>query len=121
MTSNLGFSEAMFHKNKVGYVNNNIGNEDVKNVINKHFRPEFINRIDDIVYFQTLSKEVCEKLINRYVYEYQNKLNVELENKQIIDNVLLDKEAIRYGARGIKRKVKQEILMQLEERVVYKR
>ena len=51
MTSNLGFSEEMFHKGKLGYVNNDINQKDINNIISKHFRPEFLNRVDDIIYF----------------------------------------------------------------------
>lgn len=120
MTSNLGFSEEMFHKNKLGYVNNLVNQEDIMNVIHKHFRPEFLNRMDDIIYFDTLSSDVCKQLIHRYVQEYQNKINLEIAMESIELNTLKDDESLRYGARGIKRKVKKEILNQIENNKVYK-
>ena len=120
MTSNLGFSEEMFHKNKVGYVNNKTSNDDVNKVIEKHFRPEFINRIDEIIYFENLSEEVCKKLVNQYINEYQKNIPLEIDSQTILDSVINDKEALRYGARGIKRKVKKEILKQLDNQKVYK-
>ncbi len=120
MTSNLGFSEEMFHKNKLGYVNNLMNQEDIMNVISKHFRPEFINRMDDIIYFDTLSNDVCKKLIHRYIEEYQHKINLEIAVENIEMNTLKDDESLRYGARGIKRKVKKEILNQIEKNTVYK-
>ena len=115
MTSNLGFSEEMFHKGKLGYVNNDINQKDINNIISKHFRPEFLNRVDDVIYFETLNEDVCEKLIDKYVCEYQQKINLELSKELIKENTLNDKESIRFGARGIKRKVKKEILYQLEK------
>ena len=114
MTSNLGFSEEMFHKNKPGYIDNNAKNEDVLNAIKKHFRPEFINRMDEIIYFDNLTEDVCKKLSTRYINDYQRKISVELSSEPIIEKVIEDKECLRYGARGIKRKVKKEILKQIE-------
>ena len=37
LTSNLGFSETMFHKDKIGFVDNKIKQEDIDNVIASHF------------------------------------------------------------------------------------
>lgn len=115
MTSNLGFSEEMFHKGKIGYVNNEVSQKDINQIISKHFRPEFLNRIDEIIYFDTLNETVCEKLVDKYVDEYQKKINVELSKDLIKTETLKDKESIRFGARGIKRKVKKEILFQIEK------
>ncbi|MCI5745399.1 MAG: ATP-dependent Clp protease ATP-binding subunit [Erysipelotrichaceae bacterium] len=114
MTSNLGFSEEMFHKNKIGYIDNKQQKEDILQVIQRHFRPEFINRIDDIIFFDNLNDKVCKNLISRYIDEYQKKVSVELSKEQIINNIVLDNETLRYGARGIKRKVKKEILKQFQ-------
>ena len=120
MTSNLGFSEEMFHKNKVGYVNNIIKEDDIMNVISKHFRPEFLNRIDEIIHFENLSDCICKKLINKYIDEYQKMLDIEISREIVENNTLDDKESLRYGARGIRRKVKKEILKQIDKLKVYK-
>ena len=120
MTSNLGFSEEMFHKGKVGYVNNKAKEADVNKVIEKHFRPEFINRIDEIILFDNLSQDTCKKLIYRYINEYQSKISLEINSDIIVNDLLEDFQILRYGARGIKRKVKKEILKQLDTQKVYK-
>ena len=114
MTSNLGFSEEMFHKNKPGYLKSDDEKESVLNAIKKHFRPEFINRMDEIIYFDNLTEDVCKKLSTRYISDYQKKINMELSSELIIEKVVKDKDCLRYGARGIKRKVKKEILNQIE-------
>ena len=114
MTSNLGFSEEMFHKNKPGYLKSDDEKESVLNAIKKHFRPEFINRMDEIIYFDNLTEDVCKKLSTRYISDYQKKINMELSSELIIEKVVNDKDCLRYGARGIKRKVKKEILNQIE-------
>ena len=113
MTSNLGFSEEIFHKGKLGFINNKANLSDINSIIEKHFRPEFINRIDEIIHFDTLSEAVCKILTNKYIDEYQKKINVELSKETILFETLNDKTILRYGARGIKRKVKKEILTQI--------
>lgn len=120
MTSNLGFSEEMFHKNKIGYLDNKNEKEDVLKVICNHFRPEFINRMDEIIYFNNLNEDVCKELSVRYINEYQDKINIRFNEEEIINNTLKDPEIYKYGARGVKRKVKKEILKQLEKEIVYK-
>ena len=120
MTSNLGFSEDMFHKEKVGYVNNKVNSSDVNKVIERHFRPEFINRIDEVILFESLNKQDCISLVDRYINEYQHKLPIQIDKQEIINNIINDHQVLRYGARGIKRKVKKEILFQLETKKVYK-
>ena len=104
----------MFHKSKIGYVNNKAEKDDVLNVIRKHFRPEFINRMDEIIYFSNLERDVCKELSLRYIDEYQNKINIAIDKDEIINNTLNDDDVYKYGARGIKRKVKKEILKQVE-------
>ena len=49
-----------------------------------------------------------------------DKISIEIDNDTIINNVLEDTITLRYGARGIKRKVKKEILKQLDKQEVYK-
>ena len=120
MTSNLGFSEEMFHKGKVGYVNNKVNSVDINKVIERHFRPEFINRIDEIVFFDSLSSDVCKQLVSKYIDEYKHKIDIELDDSLIVNNIIKDDKISRYGARGIKRKVKKEILNQLDKQKVYK-
>ena len=120
MTSNLGFSEEMFHKNKIGYVDNKNEKEDVLKVICKYFRPEFVNRMDEIIYFNNLNEEVCKELSIRYINEYQNKIDIKINTEEIVNNTLKDQDIYKYGARGVKRKVKKEILKQLDKVIVYK-
>ena len=120
MTSNLGFSEEMFHKNKIGYVDNKNEKEDVLKVICKYFRPEFVNRMDEIIYFNNLNEEVCKELSIRYINEYKNKIDIKINTEEIVNNTLKDQDIYKYGARGVKRKVKKEILKQLDKVIVYK-
>ncbi len=121
MTSNLGFSEAMFHQNKIGYMESKYNIDDINKVIQRHFRPEFINRIDEIIYFDCLEKEAIEKITNAYLDLYKDKIEfTDNEKIQLLNSILNDNEALKYGARGIKRKIKKEIIKKIEEKMYIK-
>lgn len=103
MTSNLGCS-----KNSIGF-NNNISFEDVNNF----FGVEFVNRIENIVYFDKISHEVCERLVrNRLSYLkkfYKDKgLICSFSNHVILELVDLC-EYQKYGARKVNMIVEQKI------------
>ena len=105
MTSNIG-SEYIIENNN-----------DLKQLINKElhtvFKPEFLNRIDEIVMFNPLNKQVLYDILNNTI----NDLNKRLENKHItIELTNTAKDAIienayspNYGARPLKRYVSKTI------------
>ena len=116
MTSNLGFNEKMFHKNKIGYVDNQVTQEDIHGIVANHFRPEFLNRIDSIVYFNLLDQETCTRLAKEYLKEYANKVKYELSS---LDELALEiakrKEGKQYGARGLKRLAKKMLIEKIKQ------
>ncbi len=103
MTSNLG-SEYILE-------NNDDSNNLVMQELRKTFRPEFINRIDEIVIFKTLSKEVVKDIIDKIIKEIENRLkNIKIN---LTDNALkfiIDSSYNEaYGARPIKRYITKNI------------
>ncbi len=116
LTSNLGFNETMFHKNKIGFVDNKISDDDIQLMIANHFRPEFLNRIDSTIIFETLDETTCLQLANRYLDEYLSKINCEIANvEDIVLSVCKSDQGKKYGARGIKREVKKQLLNKIKE------
>ena len=105
MTSNLG-SEYILD-------NEENAHELVMGELRKNFRPEFINRIDEIIVFNPLKKDCVAKILDKIINEINNRLKV----KQI--KVLLTSEAStkvideafvpEFGARPIKRYVTNNI------------
>ena len=98
MTSNLG-SEFI--------LDGNVKEDVIFNELKLHFRPEFLNRIDEIIIFNSLSKDVIYEILDKLV----NDLNKKLQNQRITLS-LTDKakEFIvengynhNYGARPLKR------------------
>jgi len=67
LTSNLG-SEFILDQNENT-------NELVMNVLRASFRPEFINRIDEIVIFHSLKKDVVGSILDKIILEINNRLN----------------------------------------------
>ena len=105
MTSNLGSEYILDNKDNA--------NELVLNELKNTFRPEFINRIDEIIVFNSLKKNVVGDIVDKIVKELnerlsQNYLHIEVtkEAKEKIINEAYDE---RYGARPIRRYITKNI------------
>ncbi len=114
MTSNLGANNDI--KN-MGFISNSTNNEEMLKSINKHFSPEFVNRIDDIICFKTLDKDSINNITDNYLSEYHNKFDFEIDKESFIDEVSNKEEINKYGARYIKRELKKKIIKLLENKV----
>ena len=105
MTSNLG-SEYILD-------NENNANELVMNELKSTFRPEFINRIDEIIIFNPLKKEVVGDIVDKIIKEINDRLEHNYLHVEIADSVKnkIINEAYdeRYGARPIKRYITKNI------------
>lgn len=119
MTSNIAAKEISMHRPMGFIVNNNENtNKDIiKKELKKTFNPEFLNRVDDFIYFNKLTKDnvrhiirlnikEIEKRVNNIGYGFDKNIN---DNDFIehIDEQLNGKE--EYGARPIK-KVLQHVI-----------
>ncbi|HOO68453.1 MAG TPA: AAA family ATPase, partial [Bacilli bacterium] len=112
MTSNLG-SE---------YILNNDSNDLVMKELHKTFKPEFINRIDEIIIFKPLTKEVVYEILDKMI----NDLEKRLDDKQL--KIKLTKKAKDYivdsaydeafGARPLKRFISRNIETQIANKIV---
>ncbi len=114
MTSNLG-SEYILE----GLDN---ANELVMNELKSTFRPEFINRIDEIIVFNSLKKDVIGDIVDKIIKEIndrlqQNFLHVEITDavKEKIINEAYDE---RYGARPIRRYITKNIESLLAHKLI---
>lgn len=114
MTSNLG-SEYILD-------NNENANTLVMDALRHTFKPEFINRIDEIIIFHALSKEVVYNILDKIIQDIElrltdKKLKIELTPKAkefIIENAYDE----RYGARPIKRYVSRNIETLIAENII---
>ena len=105
MTSNLGSD----------YILDNKENKDelINQELRKTFKPEFLNRVDEIITFNSLSKDVVYKILDKIIKNIEDRLSdkdihinvTEEAKKYIIDNSYDE----FYGARPIKRYVSENI------------
>lgn len=114
LTSNLGASKILDIKKNFDQSNSE---EEVKEYImellKKHFSPEFLNRLDDIVIFKSLSKEEIKQIITLQINQVVKKLREEKLDLQIsmqvIDYLLETGFDPDFGARTIKRVITKEL------------
>ena len=114
MTSNLG-SE---------YILEGLDNarEMVMNELKNTFRPEFINRIDEIIVFNSLKKDVVGDIVDKIIKEInerlqQNYLHVEITNA-VKDKIIDEAYDERYGARPIRRYITKNIESLLAHKLI---
>ena len=79
-----------------------------------HFRPEFLNRLDDIVMFDVLSKEALAQIVENQVREVVERLNEKRITLTILPEVRTWLAEVgynpQYGARPLKRAIQDKIL-----------
>lgn len=123
MTSNIGAKELDERGNGIGFIKNTeeLKKEIIEKEIKKKFKPEFINRIDKIVYFNKLTEENIKQIIKLEL----NKLKQRIEDigyhltDELLENVFLPiiynnvYEKRNMGARPIIR----EIQFELEDKI----
>ncbi len=102
MTSNLG-SEYIL----------NGENSKVEDLLHHTFKPEFLNRIDEIVYFNPLNKDVQLKIVDKMLNELKGRLENQFYSVTFTDNlrnyVLDSSYSPNFGARPIKRFIQDKI------------
>ena len=105
MTSNLG-SEYILE-------NHENANEMVMNELRHTFKPEFLNRIDEIIMFKSLSKEVVYEVLDKIIKEIEMRLSdkkITLKLTENAKNYIIDHSYDEnYGARPIKRYVTRNL------------
>ena len=130
MTSNLG-ARYITEKKTLGFGNiqnesNNREYEEIKkeviNELKKELRPEFINRIDEIIVFHKLNNEELEKIAGIMLKEIENRLQeqkiyVEIDSSvaKLISNKDIDKN---FGARPLRRIIKDIVENRISEEII---
>ncbi|AIQ96769.1 ATP-dependent chaperone ClpB [Prochlorococcus sp. MIT 0801] len=111
LTSNLG-SELIADKDMTNNLSTNI-DELINQELKSNFRPEFLNRLDEIINFEPLKKETLLKVVNLQLNRLRERLEAKGIELEIDDNVLSLITEIgynpSYGARPLKRVIQKEI------------
>jgi ATP-dependent Clp protease ATP-binding subunit ClpC len=121
MTSNVGTKKAKQSQSSIGYskISSEYEHSIVEAEVKKTFKPEFINRIDNIIHFNVLSKEAIKILLGYELDKLKKQVSkhgVELIiSDEVIDSLLEDNYSIEYGFRPFKRKVNDDIKLLVAE------
>ncbi len=106
MTSNIG-------SNYLLEGNNETNRQKVLSELKDHFKPEFLNRIDDIIYFNSLDESLISQIAMKFIKELEARLNKKNIKIELLDNSLkaITKNGFDkiYGARPLKRFIQKEI------------
>ena len=119
MTSNLGAED--MQANTLGFMDNTT--HDGEADINSFFSPEFRNRLDAVLRFKSLSKDVMNNIIDKFV----SQLNQQIEDKHI--TITLDDTAkqqliedgfdAKMGARPLQRVINTKIKLPLSKKILF--
>lgn len=106
MTSNIGSEYLIDGLNEDGSINKE-NRENVNKVLRSSFKPEFLNRIDDIVMFTPLTSDQVYEIIDLQINDIKHRLedrdiNLEISSKAK-EYILANAYNIEYGARPVKR------------------
>ena len=132
MTSNSGVSDPNYRKNRIAFENatdeqtiqklDEEASEILNRAIKQNFRPEFLNRIDSIVVFKSLSKtdlaHVAKLLITKLVKKLKQQ-NIELRFTENALKYLVEKGYnTEWGARPLRRVIEHEIEDRLADEIL---
>ena len=130
LTSNIG---AKFVKDvqKIGFElkekkKKNNSNEKIKDRISfftkKYFSPEFLNRLDEIIFFKSLEKKNILKILKLEFKNIKNNLKQNgfeiFVDEKVFSNILDNQYNFEYGARPVKRLLQEKILNPLSNKIL---
>jgi ATP-dependent Clp protease ATP-binding subunit ClpC len=131
MTSNIG-AQFIDKMEQIGFNTNRddaekeyeLAKEKVEESLKEYFRPEFLNRLDDIIMFDILKPEVIRKIVEIQVNEVRKRLS-----EKSID-LVIQEDALKllaeqgydphYGARPLKRLIQNKILTSIANYMISK-
>ena len=119
MTSNLGAQD--MQANTLGFTDNKVHDGEID--INNFFAPEFRNRLDSVLRFKPLGKDIMSNIVNKFI----GQLNEQMTDKNI--KVKLSKKAkeqlqdegfdIKMGARPLQRVINTRIKLPLSKKILF--
>jgi len=129
MTSNIGSRQLSEFGRGVGFTTQNKSVDDgentkyiVEKALKKAFAPEFLNRIDDVIMFNSLTKEHIHEIIDielKGLYERVNALNYKLKISAAAKDFIADKGFdVQFGARPLKRAIQKYLEDEMAEVII---
>ena len=126
-TSNLGTEALVPEKRPIGFIQSAMPDYDeakglVMHEVKKFFKPEFINRLDDIIVFHYLEEQHVRQIASMFANELVARMRaqaIELDiDQQVIDKLARDGFDPVYGARPLRREVERQVENPLAMKIV---
>ena len=121
MTSNIGSMDLIEGIDDHGNISDESRNS-VMDELKSRFKPEFLNRIDDIVMFKPLTKQDIYKIIEKQVSLLQKQLEdrqITIEIDESAEDLIIDKAYdVLYGARPVKRFIESNVETKLGRELI---
>lgn len=129
MTSNIGSDMILesLNKSDLGFSSRNISQKEntdkkIMSMLKDHFRPEFLNRIDEIIIFDALSKADIKQIVDFQLAKVAKRLaskDLDITFTDAVKNMLADEGCDpAFGARPLKRLIQNKILDQLALQII---
>lgn len=117
MTSNLGSHEIMEHKGEISH-------EEVRSMLMKFFRPEFLNRVDDIVVFKPLGEDQIRSIVRLILGQLGKRLQSQMEltleaTDEAVDALAKEGFDPAFGARPLKRLIVHSVETIVSQKIVH--
>ena len=119
MTSNAGSN---LNNNSIGFGKQSVDKSKIEDSLKDVFRPEFLNRIDEIIVFNSLNKEELLKIVDLMLKDTVKALKQKDISLEITNNAkqfILDKGTnIKFGARPLRRAIQRHIEDEISEKIL---
>lgn len=121
MTSNVGAKECLGFSGDEGEDDEKLASV-VRKALERQFKPEFLNRVDEIVPFRKLTQAECGKIIGLLLSSLKKRLaarQIELITDDSVDQAILDAGYDpEYGARPLERAITSHISDMLSDEII---
>ena len=120
MTTNVG-AEVVNHSS-IGFGKQKAGKSDVLSSIKKHFPPDLLNRIDEVIIFDSLEQEQIKLIIDKELQSFKSDLierNVIIKYSSEITDFIFNKiQFNNFGARQVIKTIQRELQTQVAEKML---
>ena len=119
MTSNAGSN---LNTNSIGFGGGQVNNNAIMNALKDTFRPEFLNRVDEIVVFNQLNQDELMQIVDLMLNDTRKALsdkNITLNISEGAKEYLLEKGTdVKYGARPLRRAIQRYLEDELSDMIL---
>ena len=119
MTSNAGSN---LNNNSIGFGNSMVNKDKIMDSLKDVFRPEFLNRVDEIVTFDPLTNEQLLKIVDLMLNDTIKALSdkdIKMHMTKVAKNYILEKGTdIKFGARPLRRAIQRYVEDELSEMIL---